>query len=284
VDVVSHSAFAYLHPTGQHAESQQRIVVLHRELPFVECEPATEADVLRCHEAAHLERIRSTRGWIDLDTICTETTFEAALLAAGAAIEAVRRGGFALGRPPGHHAERDRAMGFCIFDSVVIAARWAQAELGVQRVAIVDWDVHHGNGTQEILREDPTVFFASLHQWPFYPGTGGPREQGETLLNVPLRAGVGDAEYLAAWETVEDALARFEPELLLVSAGFDAHIDDPLAGLRLSTELFGELARRAALLAPRVAAVLEGGYNLRTLPSLVEAALEGFTGTGRGSS
>jgi acetoin utilization deacetylase AcuC-like enzyme len=277
VDVVSHPAFAYLHPTGGHPESQQRIAVLHEHLPFVECGPATEADVLRCHDAALLEQVRTTRGWLDRDTICTETTLEAALLAAGAAIEAARRSGFALARPPGHHAERDRAMGFCLFDSIAIAARWAQAELGTERVAIVDWDVHHGNGTQHILGDDPTIFFASLHQWPFYPGTGGPDEQGETLLNVPLPAGTGDERYLAEFARVEEAVRAFEPDLLLVSAGFDAHVEDPLAQLELSTELFSELARRATQLAPRVAAVLEGGYNLRTLPSLVEAALAGFT-------
>ena len=142
--------------------------------------------MLRCHTPALVEQVRTTRGWIDGDTICTETTFDAALLAAGAAIEAVRREGFALARPPGHHAERARAMGFCLFDSIAIAARWAQAELGCERVAIVDWDVHHGNGTQDIVGDDPTIFFASLHQWPFYPGTGGPHEQGETLVNMPL--------------------------------------------------------------------------------------------------
>jgi acetoin utilization deacetylase AcuC-like enzyme len=276
VDVVSHPAFAYLHPTGNHPESQQRIAVLHEHLPFVECAPASAADVLRCHDEALLEQVRTTRGWIDPDTICTETTFEAALLAAGAAIDAVRLGGFALARPPGHHAERDRAMGFCLFDSIAIAARWAQAELGVARVAIVDWDVHHGNGTQHILGADPTVFFASLHQWPFYPGTGGPEEQGETLLNVPLPAGTGDERYLEEFTRVEAAVRAFEPDLLLVSAGFDAHVEDPLAQLELSTELFTELAQRVTQLAPRVAAVLEGGYNLRTLPSLVGAALAGF--------
>jgi acetoin utilization deacetylase AcuC-like enzyme len=221
--------------------------------------------------------VRTTRGLIDADTVCTETTFEAALLAAGAAIEAVRRGGFALARPPGHHAERERAMGFCLFDSIAIAARWAQAELGLERIAIVDFDVHHGNGTQDIVSDDPTILFASLHQWPFYPGTGGPYEQGETLVNLPLPAGTGDADYLQAFEMVERAVHRFEPELLLVSAGFDAHSDDPLADLELSAATFTELGRRCAALAPRVAAVLEGGYNLETLPTLVEAALKGFS-------
>ena len=254
--------------------------MLHERFPFVECEPATEADVLRCHTADLVEQVRATRGWLDADTLCTETTYEAALLAAGAAIEAVRRSGFALARPPGHHAERHRAMGFCMFDSIAIAARWAQAELGIGRVAIVDWDVHHGNGTQDVVGDDESILFVSLHQWPFYPGTGGPYEQGPTLVNIPLEAGTGDAGYLTAWETVERAVVAFEPELLLVSAGFDAHVDDPLASMEVTAGCFRELAQRAAGLAPRVAAVLEGGYNLQTLPDLVEAALEGFGGTG----
>jgi acetoin utilization deacetylase AcuC-like enzyme len=276
MEVVSHSAFAHLHPTGSHPESQARIEALHERFKFVECAPATEADVLRCHTTELLEQVRDTRGLIDPDTICTETTFDAALLAAGAAIEAVRRGAFALARPPGHHAESRRAMGFCLFDSVAVAARWAQAELSIERVAVVDWDVHHGNGTQEITLDDPTILFASLHQWPLYPGTGGPDEQGDTLVNIPLPAGTGDEAYLEAFETVERAVQRFEPELLLVSAGFDAHVDDPLADLNLTAAAFTELARRCRGLAPRVAAVLEGGYNLQTLPGLVGAALAGF--------
>jgi acetoin utilization deacetylase AcuC-like enzyme len=250
--------------------------VLQQHFPYVECAPAAEEDVLRCHTAELVELVRTANGMLDPDTVCTETSYEAALLAAGAAIEAVRRNGFALGWPPGHHAERDRSMGFCLFGSVAIAARWAQQQLDVERVAIVDWDVHHGNGTQDLVRDDPTILFASLHQWPFYPGTGGPYEQDETTINIPLPAGTGDAEYLDAWQTVERGVTRFAPDLLLVSCGFDAHAEDPLADLELSAGCFRELAARASDLAPRVAAVLEGGYNLRTLPALLETTLEGF--------
>jgi acetoin utilization deacetylase AcuC-like enzyme len=231
------------------------------------------------HRAAYLEALAglSRETWIDGDTLAGPTTWEAALLAAGCALEAADRGGFALVRPPGHHALPERAMGFCLVGNTAVAVRHAQDTLGCERVAIVDWDVHHGNGTEAMFRGDDSVLFVSLHQWPFYPGTGGPGTSDATTLNVPLPAGSGDAEYAAAFsELVEPAVKSFEPDLLLVSAGFDAHVGDPLAHMEVTERGFEELARRSAQLAPRMGAVLEGGYNLVTLPRLVEAAVRGF--------
>ena len=277
VDLLTNPALAHLHPTGNHPERQDRLLGLGGETVG---RHATEEQLARVHAEQHLALLRSIDrpAHLDEDTVCSETSWEAATLAAGITIEAVDRGGFALVRPPGHHALADRAMGFCLLNNVAVAARYAQAELRLERVAIVDFDVHHGNGTEAIFRGDDSVLFVSLHQWPFYPGTGGPGTGDETTLNLPLPAGSGDADYRAAFESaVEPAVRGFAPDLLLVSAGFDAHEDDPLASMEVTVAGFRELAERCASLAPRFAAVLEGGYNLATLPGLVAAAHEGFS-------
>jgi acetoin utilization deacetylase AcuC-like enzyme len=227
-----------------------------------------------------LEGLREP-AWFDYpNTIASETSWECALLAAGAAIEAAETGAFALVRPPGHHAPRGAAMGFCLVNNIAIAARHMQEVRGVERIAIIDFDVHHGNGTQDIFEGDDHVLYTSIHQGGVYPGTGAEAEGGTTTVNVPLRAGCGDGEWLHAFERrIEPAVARFRPELVLVSAGFDAHEEEDiyLVDQRVTDAGFTELAQRCATLAPRVAAVLEGGYNLATLPRLVGAALAGFS-------
>ena len=267
-----------------HAEHPGRLRHLQERFPdYVVGEPASRDQIEAVHAPEYVDAIEaiSAGTWLDPDTYATPTTYESACLAAGCAIEAVERGGFALVRPPGHHALRAAAMGFCIFGNVAIAARHAQIALGLERVAVVDFDVHHGNGTEALFADDSTVLTVSLHQWPFWPGTGGPGTSSEGVVNVPLAAGSGDDEYLSAFEVVvEPAVTAFAPDVVIVSAGFDAHQDDPLAEMEVTADGFRELARRSAAFAPRTAAVLEGGYNLETLPELVQAALEGFEAEG----
>ena len=282
MDVISHPSFVTRHvpETSGNPEHPGRLQCLLDCFPAYDVGgPATRAQLELVHDPAYVDSIEAIDAevWLDPDTYANSGTWEAARLAAGCAIQAVEVGGFALVRPPGHHALRAEAMGFCMFGNVAIAARHAQTELGAARVAVVDFDVHHGNGTEALFRDDPSVLTVSLHQWPFWPGTGGPDANWEGVVNVPLAAGSGDAEYEAAFErVVEPAVRAFEPDLVIVAAGFDAHRDDPLAEMAVTSSGFRELARRCASLAPRTAAVLEGGYNLETLPTVVTAALEGF--------
>jgi acetoin utilization deacetylase AcuC-like enzyme len=284
IDVLTHPALARLHPTFGHPESEQRLEVLLDAFPDARHgRPAQRAalELVHAHEYLKVLEGLSEPAWFDYpNTLASETSWEACLLAAGCAIEAAETAAFALVRPPGHHAPPQGAMGFCLINNVAVAARHMQVEHGVERIAIVDFDVHHGNGTQDVFAGDESVLYASLHQVGIYPGTGAAGEGGATTVNVPLPPGGGDGEWVHAFERrVEPAIARFAPELLLVSAGFDAHEDEDiyLVDMHVTDDGFRELARRCAALAPRVAAVLEGGYNLETLPRLVEAARRGFS-------
>lgn len=263
-------------------------------------EGAREA-VLALHDPAYVSRFERAvaRGDALLDSAdnpLTAGTAEAAWAAAEVILTAADRvasgaavKSFAAVRPPGHHAERDRAMGFCFFDNIALAADYLRRRHGLAKVAIFDFDVHHGNGTQHLFEERSDVFYASTHQYPFYPGTGAAEETGAgagkgATLNVPLPAGTGDDGYeRAIRERVLPALRRFHPEVLLVSAGFDAWRNDPVGGMRVTEQGFadwslwlGELAEE--LCGGRVIAVLEGGYDLAALPHLVEASLKGLAG------
>jgi len=282
------------HDPGPHPERPARYDAVSQAVAASSAEvveaPAAPVEALeRVHDAGYvaaLERYCAAGGGqLDADTIVNDCSFEAALRASGAAmaaVDAVLAGevgsAFTCGRPPGHHAERATPMGFCIVNHAAVAAAHARAS-GVERVAILDWDAHHGNGTQAIFWTDPSVLYVSLHQFPFYPGTGSASERGEgtgagATVNVPLRAGTSQREFLAAFrEQAVPALRDFDPGLLLVSAGFDAHAADPLCELGLQADAFATMTRELRGIGAGPVMVLEGGYDLTALRDSVAAVL-----------
>ncbi len=302
---LSHPA-SLAHDTGAHPERAARIVAIERELArhdWLGMErqeaPRVAAETLTAiHPARYVRGIEELclggGGAIDSDTFVVEESYEAALRAAGGAVRLVdlllsgeAPTGMSALRPPGHHAEPERAMGFCLFDNVAVAAQHALDAHGLERVLVLDWDVHHGNGTNAAFHATPSVLFVSLHEWPLYPGTGPAGDVGSGAgvgytVNLPVAAGAGDALYLSLLEHVVAPLARaYAPQLVLLSAGFDAHRDDPLADVELTDDGFAALAgsvrRLAAELEAPVGAVLEGGYDLRALAASTAAMLRVLT-------
>ncbi len=282
------------HDPGPHPDRPARYDAVREAVQasgaeVAEAPPAPLEALLRVHDEGYLEGIRRIcsegGGALDPDTVVSAESYEAAVRASGAAVAAVDavlagqiRSAFTCGRPPGHHAERATAMGFCIVNHVAVAAAHARAA-GVERVAVLDWDAHHGNGTQAMFWDDPTVLYVSLHQFPFYPGTGSAAERGGgagtgATVNIPLAAGTGSDDFLAAFrERALTALRDFDPGLLLVSAGFDGHAADPLCDLGLDAGSFATMTREMGGIGAGPVMVLEGGYDLTALRDSTAAVL-----------
>ena len=285
------------HPEGVERAEVMQIVASEfkrRGGRVMEPRPATEDELAGVHDRGYIRLIRETAGRavaLDQDTFTSPDTYDIALLAAGAVVVAVEQvldsgpgtRAFAMQRPPGHHAERSRAMGFCLFNNVAIGAAMARAR-GLSRVAVVDIDVHHGNGTQWSFYDDPSVLVISSHQYPYYPGSGSADQTGTGAgvgftVNFPIEAGATDADYERVYQSAEDVLLQFRPELILMSMGFDAHRNDPLGGMRLTTGQFVRLAARIASVADRccggrLVAAVEGGYDLEALAASLRGVVD----------
>lgn len=296
------------HDTGHgHPERPQRIAALLDVVDSVSdrvrrIEPrlADGEELALVHDGAYVDEVAATRlrDWhsFDPDTPAGPLSYETARLAAGGLLalldsimDGSHRNGFAFVRPPGHHAERERAMGFCLFNNVAVGAAYLRRRYGLGRILILDWDLHHGNGTQHMFEQDPEVLFVSTHQYPFYPGTGGLDESGRRdgtgfTINLPLPAGCSDAEYLEVFDRVVLPIAHaYEPEMVLISAGFDAHVRDPLGGMHVTEAGFAAMADRALEIAAahaggRCAAILEGGYDLSAICTSAQSVLARFAG------
>jgi acetoin utilization deacetylase AcuC-like enzyme len=297
------------HDTGGHVENSRRLeaIISHLEqaglkqrLTLIKPRPATIGELTLVHHESHVAHVREVAqrggGWLDPDTLVSPDSYDAALYAVGGLIKAVEAvvGGevssaFALVRPPGHHATARQAMGFCLFNNVAIAAKYALEKLGLERLVIADFDVHHGNGTQEAFYDNPNVLYISTHQYPHYPGTGRVEETGRgegvgTTINIPLPAGCGDAEYEQVFEQVTvPAARRFEPQLILVSAGYDGHWADALAMMQLTVTGFARIAgiikgMADELCQGRLVFSLEGGYDLTAMAASVKATFDVLLG------
>ena len=297
------------HDTGDHVENSQRLVAamsylketgIKEKLTCLSARPALLKELEMIHTTEYISYVKSKAekggGWLDPDTVMSPKSYEAALYAAGGfmvAVEAVIRGevdnAFALVRPPGHHALHERAMGFCIFNNMAIAAKFALSQFSLDRILIADFDVHHGNGTQDAFYADPKVLYFSTHQYPFYPGTGWMDETGTgegegTTVDFPMAAGWGDEEYSRTFNEVLVPIARrFQPQLILVSAGFDAHWADQLAMMRVSVKGFAQVVvilkeLAAELCQGRLVFTLEGGYNLQVVASSIKAVFDVLMG------
>ncbi len=297
--------FYLKHETEPHPENPGRLLAINRKLEnsevykhltLLEPRKATEEEIALNHQPDYIQHVHKSceegSGAMDADTVICQNSYEAALLSAGAGLTAVDQvidgqcdNVFCAVRPPGHHAENSRAMGFCLFNNVAVVARYAQTQKGLGRVFIFDWDVHHGNGTQHAFYSDASVYYSSIHQYPFYPGTGAADETGTgdglgSVLNFPMQAFSQDADYLSIVENkVAPEIIKFQPDLIIISAGFDAHKDDPLANIEISTECFGAMTKIIVAAAGevcqgRVVSMLEGGYNHDALGESVLSHME----------